>query len=298
MVTRSEPSSRTDTSSSMPSSPAPPTTDDFNALQTAFKDLKSRLEQEKKNCILVMERNFEYAAKVTAAKEERDTIQAKYDTLHDKYKDSLFKNNALRDRVLELEVGKLECLKELRNLEVEKVKLEGHAVQDSGVVASLKMRVKAYENSFERMNKTVNVSTRKRGAAEDDADVSDPPKKRRKVAVIPCTQCFTKGWECDGKEPCQNCLLQGKQHHCKRVQCKRYSKHTCLNTSCNHAHEEDGFNRIVPFTRLKVHDGGPSPVQKQTSGYANLSEEVGKIKAKGKKGKGDKGYDKGGAAPA
>lgn len=49
--------------------------------------------------------------------------------------------------------------------------------------------------------------------------------------VVPCTQCYTKGWPCDNGDAggsCRNCQLRQKSAVCKRVMCKDYDGDNCM----------------------------------------------------------------------
>ena len=83
--------------------------------------------------------------------------------------------------------------------------------------------------------------------------------------IVPCTQCYTKKWACDGEEPCNNCILRGMTLRCKHIKCRHFKKDTC-ETQCDLVHEGDGYANLVPFRCLQQEDGGLSPWEKLNMG--------------------------------
>ena len=79
------------------------------------------------------------------------------------------------------------------------------------------------------MRTELSNATKDKGNAGSHA--SKKPKLSSSARIVPCTQCFTKGWECDNDDPvsgCKNCQLRGKASKCKRVMCRNYNGDTCM----------------------------------------------------------------------
>ncbi|KAJ4305675.1 hypothetical protein N0V90_001206 [Kalmusia sp. IMI 367209] len=147
----------------------------------------------------------------------------------------------------------------------------------------LRSRLEATYTSMDRLSRKRPLDD---SGDEDVYKHSTRPAKRisRRLAeiVVPCTQCFPKGWPCDngGGGRCRNCELRGKEIACKRVMCKNWERGECKGTpidvfkivlicvlgkkvDCTFAHEGDGFRHVINYTLLKVKKSYPSPVERE-----------------------------------
>jgi hypothetical protein len=87
-----------------------------------------------------------------------------------------------------------------------------------------------------------------------------PPTK-----IVKCAKCNVHGWECDTKEPCDNCCQRKKATKCKRVMCKDYELWACVNENCGFAHEKDGYSYLTPHIKLPRNELGHDEPSKPNS---------------------------------
>ncbi|KAF1972463.1 hypothetical protein BU23DRAFT_643683 [Bimuria novae-zelandiae CBS 107.79] len=140
------------------------------------------------------------------------------------------------------------------------------AVTQKGI--KLDIRKRAHDNDENNdAQSTSSISAPNAGAL--------PMAKKAKLThsnkVVPCTQCFTKGWLCDNDNggSCRNCQLRKKTDGCKRAMCKNFDGNSCKNIDYTFAHEHDGFHHMINYTALEVKPQGPSPVELEAKNAEN-----------------------------